>query len=49
MQWVRQKCIDYGMKALKQKNLNNDNKAIICNLLYDAHKEISYGDAGLTI
>jgi len=42
-----QKCIDYGMKALKQKNLNNDNKAIICNLLYEAHKAIGYGEAGI--
>ena len=42
-----QKCIDYGMKALKQKNINNDNKAIICNLLYEAHKAIGYGEAGI--
>lgn len=39
--------IKYGNKVLKQKDINNDNKAIICIMIYEAYKCLGAGELGI--
>ena len=39
--------IRYGNKVLKQNNINNDNKAIICIMIYEAYKKLGAGELGI--
>ena len=41
------KSIKYGMKVLKQKEINADNKADICICIYQAYKMLGFGDMGV--